>query len=174
MSHVPDTLALRRHRDLAGRRRDIWARRSLLTLVAAIPVLALFNVFGQRPHTAEATATAATLELYAPSHVRGGLLWEARFTVAARRELKDAILELDRGWAEGLTINTIEPSPLGEGSRNGLLVLDLGHVPAGQKHVLFLQFQVNPTTVGRQGQTVRLYDGKELITTLHRTLTVFP
>jgi hypothetical protein len=174
MSEIPETLVLKRHRDLAGRRHDVWMRRGLLTLVAAVPMLALFNVFGQRPHTASATAPAAKLELSAPSSLRGGLLWEARFTVAARQELKDAILELDRGWMEGLTINTIEPSPVGEGSRNGRLVLDLGHVPAGQEHVLFLQFQVNPTNVGRQGQAVRLYDGKELITTLHRTLTVFP
>ena len=174
MPHVPDTLVLRRHRDLQGRRRDAWIRRSLVALVGLVPLLALLNVFGQRPHTASATADAASLELYAPSNVRGGLLWEARFTIHARRALKDAILELDRGWMNGLTINTIEPSPLGEGSRDGRLVLELGHVPAGQQYALHLQFQVNPTTVGRLAQSVWLYDGKEPIATLERTLTVFP
>jgi hypothetical protein len=174
MANVPDTLAVGRHRDLEGRRRDIWIRRALLVAVAAVPVLALLNVFGQRPHTASATSNAASLELYAPTSLRGGLLWEARFTVEARRELRRATLVLDRNWMEGLTINTLEPAPVGEASRDGRLVLELGHVPAGQQHVLYMQFQVNPTTVGRRGQTVRLYDGSQLLTTLRRTVTVFP
>jgi hypothetical protein len=174
VTQIPDTLVLRRHRDLEGRRKEAWVRRGLLILVGVVPLLALINLFGQRPHTAAATTSAAKLELYAPGHLRGGLLWEARFTIDARRELKDAILELDRGWMEGMTINTIEPSPVGEASRDGKLVLDLGHVPDGQKYLLFMQFQVNPTNVGRRGQDVRLYDGSRLLATIHRTVTILP
>jgi hypothetical protein len=174
MAQVPDTLVLKRHRDLEGKKNGAWLRRGLLVAFTAVPVLALFNLFGQRPHIETVRASAAALELYAPSHIRGGLLWEARFTVSAHRELKKATLELDHGWMEGLTINTIEPSPINESSHDGKLVLELGHVPAGQKYVLFMQFQVNPTNVGRRGQAVRLYDGKQLITTLHRIVTVFP
>jgi hypothetical protein len=40
--------------------------------------------------------------------------------------------------------------------------------------VLYMQFQVNPTNVGRRGQAVRLYDRKQLLTTLHRRITIFP
>jgi hypothetical protein len=174
MAQAPDSLVLKRHRDLEGKKNEAWLRRAILVAVGAVPVLALFNLFGQRPHVETVRGAAAALELYAPAHVRGGLLWEARFTVSAHRELKKAVLELDRGWMEGLSINTIEPSPLGESSHNGKLVLELGHVSAGQKYVLYLQFQVNPTNVGRRGQAVRLYDGKQLIATLHRIVTVFP
>jgi hypothetical protein len=174
MATVPDTLTLKRHRDLEGRRRDAWVRRALLALVGLLPLLALTNLFGQRPHVATAAARAATLELYAPGHLRGGLLWEARFTVVAHRELRDAVLELDKGWLEGMQINTIEPSPVGEGSNNGKLVLDLGHVPRGRRYILFMQFQVNPTNVGRRPQSVRLYDGTRLLATIHRRITIFP
>jgi hypothetical protein len=73
-----------------------------------------------------------------------------------------------------MTMNTIEPSPIGEGSNDGKLVLDLGHVPSGRRHILFVQFQVNPTNVGRRPQDVRLYDGKTLLATIHRQVTVFP
>ena len=73
-----------------------------------------------------------------------------------------------------MTINTIEPSPVGEGSNDGRLVFDLGHVPAGQRHILFMQIQVNPTNVGRRPQNVRLYDGEQLLATIDRTVTVFP
>jgi hypothetical protein len=174
MATIPDTLVLTRHRDLEGRRKEAWVRRTLLVLVGLVPLLALTNLFGQRPHMATAASDKATLELYAPGHVRGGLLWEARFTVHAHQELKDAVLELDKGWMEGMQINTIEPSPIGEGSNDGRLILDLGHVPRGQKHILFMQFQVDPTNVGRRPQNVRLYDGKALLATIHRRITIFP
>ena len=174
MAAIPDTIVLRRHRDLEGRRKGVWVRRALLALVAVAPLLALTNLFGQRPHNAKAASEQASLELYAPGHVRSGLFWEARFTVIAHRELKDAVLELDKGWMEGMQINTIEPSPVGEGSNDGHLVLDLGHVPRGQKYILFMQFQVNPTNVGRRPQNVRLYDGTTLLATIHRRITIFP
>jgi hypothetical protein len=174
MADVPDSITLARHRDLKGRRQERWVRIVLLTLVSLVPLAALLNVFGQRPHIETVASSPAKLELYAPSHLRGGLLWEARFTVAARSELKRATLVLARGWMEGMTINTIEPSPVGEGSRDGKLVLELGHVPAGQRYSLYMQFQVNPTNVGRRSQNVRLYDGDRLLATLHRVVTVFP
>jgi hypothetical protein len=37
-----------------------------------------------------------------------------------------------------------------------------------------MDFQVNPTTVGRQSQNVELLDGDTHIATIERTLTVFP
>jgi hypothetical protein len=171
---IPDTIVLKRHRDLEGLHSGIWVRRGFLTLLAALPVVALVNVFGQRPAPVTTVAPAASLQLYAPVHVRGGLLWEARFRIAARRELKKAMLVLDHGWMEGMSINTIEPSPIGEGSHDGKLVLELGHVPAGDTYALFMQFQVNPTNVGRRSQTVRLYDGDQLLLTMHRKVTIFP
>ncbi len=171
---IPDGLVLKRNRDLEGKKHEAWIRRSLLLLVGVVPLLALLNVFGQRPHVETARAAPASLELYSTPHLRGGLLFEARFTVYAHRELKKATLELDRGWMEGFTINTIEPSPVGEGSHDGKLVLELGHVPAGDKYSLYMQIQVNPTNVGRRSQDVRLYDGEQLIATIHRRVTIFP
>jgi hypothetical protein len=173
-TQVPEGLVLKRNRDLQGKEHEAWIRRSLLLLVGLVPLLALLNVFGQRPHVETARAAAASLELYSTAHLRGGLLFESRFTVYAHKELKQATLELDRGWMEGITINTIEPSPIGEGSHDGKLVFELGHIPAGQKYSLYIQSQVNPTNVGRRSQDVRLYDGPKLIATIHRRATIFP
>ena len=175
MADVPDMLVLKRDRDLEGRLNDIWVRRVLMALVAVVPLIALFNVFGQHPDTKTLTAPAASLKIYAPSKLRGGLLFEARFHVTARQELKDAYLVLGPGWAEGMSINTIEPSPVSETSNNGRLSFELGHLPSGASHSLFMQFQVNPTNVafGRR-QTVWLNDGKTRLITYERDLTVFP
>lgn len=174
MASAPETLTLRRHRDLVGRTWKMWARRGLVVLLVAPLALALANVFGQRPQTDVATAPAAKLKVYSPSSVRGGLYFETRFTITALRELKNATLVLDSGWLEGMTLNTVEPSPIGEASRDGKLVFELGHVPEGQDYIFFLQFQVNPTNVGHRSQDVALYDEDELITKVDRTITVFP
>jgi hypothetical protein len=174
VSDIPDELVLRRHRDLVGRRWHVFVRRGLLILLCAFLVLALANLFGQRPHTTTATAAEAKLSVYGPTHLRSGLYYEARFTIDAQSELKEATLVLDHGWMEGMTINTIEPSPVGEASRDGKLSLTLGHVPAGQSYVLFIQSQVNPTNVGHRSQDVALYDGDQRLTTIHRDVTVFP
>jgi hypothetical protein len=173
VADTPDYLTLRRNRDQAGAT-ELWIRRGLLMLVLLLCLAALLNVFGQRPDSSTAAVSAASLKLYAPAHIRSGLYFEARFTIDARQDLKDASLALDPGWAEGMTINTIEPSPVGEASRDGKLVLDLGHIPAGTTYLLFIQVQVNPTNVGRRSQDVVLYDGDTLITRIDRTITVFP
>jgi hypothetical protein len=98
----------------------------------------------------------------------------SRFTITAEREVEEATLVLDPGWLEGMTLNTLAPSPVGEASRDGRLVLELGRIPAGAKHVLYLHFQVNPTNVGRRSQDVDLMDGDRPLVHLDRTVTVYP
>jgi hypothetical protein len=171
---IPDTIVLRRDRDLEPRQNDIWVRRGLFALICVVPILALFNLFGQSPDSSAGTAAAAQLSVSAPSHVRGGLLYQAQFHITAKKKLDHAVLVLDQGWLTGLTINTMEPSPVSEASDNGKLALTLGSIPAGQSYVLYVAFQVNPTTVGSQGQNVTLYDGNRALITLHRSLTIFP
>jgi hypothetical protein len=73
-----------------------------------------------------------------------------------------------------MQINTIEPSPLGEASRNGDLLFTLGHIPAGQKFRLFMQFQVSATNVGRRHADVTLYDGAKQLIHISREVTVYP
>jgi hypothetical protein len=125
--------------------------------------------------TTTASAPAATLKLYAPEHLRSGLLWSARFHIFANEDVKDAVLVLDPGWAEGMSINTIEPGPIGEGSRNGRIVLDLGHIPKGQSYILFMQFQINPTNVAwHRPQNVELDDGAKQILFIHHQVTIYP
>jgi hypothetical protein len=174
VADVPDTIVLKRDRDLDGRLWHIWLRRGLLALLGVIPLLALFNVFGQQPTSAKAEAPVATLKVSSPTRLRGGLIYMARFDVHAKQDLKSATLVLDQGWAENITINTVEPSPVGEASKNGRLSFELGHVPAGQKYTLYMDFQVNPTNVGRQSQDVELDDGETQILTIERDVTVFP
>jgi len=73
-----------------------------------------------------------------------------------------------------MTVNTIEPSPAEKKSADGHPALELGPIAAGHSHVLYMQFQTNPTNVGRRSQAVHLLDGKTPLLTLERGITVFP
>jgi hypothetical protein len=174
MAEKPDGIVLNRHRDLEGRRNHPWIRRSLLALVGVVVVLGLVNVFGQRPATSRAATPAAVLSVYAPTRVRGGLLYTARFHVSARSDLKQATLVLDSGWFEGMQVNSIVPQPVQEGSRDGRVVYDLGHIAKGDSSILWIQFQVNPTNLGHRSQNVELDDGPQVISNVRRSVTVYP
>jgi len=174
MARPPDGLRLDNARDLKGRGAEFWVRRVLVALFAVIPVLALFNVFGQHASEASASSSAATLTVRSPTTARGGLLYEVRFTIVAHQDLKNATLALGGGWANGLTINTLEPSPTNETSSNGDLEFQLGPLAAGSTSVLHMDFQVNPTTVGSRKQQVALLDGDTLLVSMTRHLTVYP
>jgi hypothetical protein len=176
VTDIPDTLVLKRHRDLEGiGRMGIWTRRGILTAIVVVSLLGLANVFGQRPTTARVEVPAAIVSLYAPAAIRGGDFMEARVHVTAKRNLHNARLLLDPGWAEGLSMNTIQPSPPAESSANGRLAFELGRIPAGKSYILFLQFQVNPTNVAwHRPQNLELLDGTTQIAVIHHSLTVFP
>jgi hypothetical protein len=73
-----------------------------------------------------------------------------------------------------MSINTIEPSPISQTSRDGRLQLDLGHMAAGSVYRLYMQFQVLPTNVGSRSADVTLWDSTTRILSLDRTITVLP
>jgi hypothetical protein len=173
VADTPQFLTLSANRDRTERVELVF-RRAFFGLVLLLVVLGLLNVFGQRPSSTLAATPTADLHVFAPARLRGGLYYEGRITVDAKQDIAKATLVLDSGWTEQMQINTIEPSPIGESSRDGRLTLEFGHIPAGDKLVAWLQFQVNPTNVGRRSQDVELYDDTTLLATVDRTVTIFP
>lgn len=175
MAGRPIGIVVTRDRDLRDRRNEVWARRALLAaIVFGIPLVALLNAFGQRPQTTTAASAAASLEVYAPAHVRSGLIFQARYTIRARRTLEHAALRFAPGWFEGLSVNSIEPQPQRETSDDGRPLLSLGRIRAGEHFTLWTYYQANPTNVGRRSQDVELLDEGQPVVRVHRTLTVVP
>ncbi len=172
----PDLLDLRRHRDWEGRNYERYLPNTLFALICLLPLAALLGLFGQTPvvKTAVNPHGAATLQLTAPTRIRGGLLYQARFDIRTKKQIKDAVLVLDSGWLESLTLNTAEPGPASESSRNGSLALDLGAIPANRLWRQYLEFQANPVNFGKQSQGVTLYDGNVALLHLDRSVMVWP
>ena len=137
-------------------------------------MLALLNVFGQRPMRTSAHAAAADLEVTAPARLRSGLIFQVRVKVIAHRDMAKPQLVFDRGWWESMSENSLEPNPSNESTRNGRVVLSYDKLSAGQTLIAWLYFQVNPTNVGKRREDVELDDGATAITHVHRSLTIFP
>jgi hypothetical protein len=160
--------------DAAGVRRAPWVRRWVLCLFAAFALLALLNVFGQRPKDSSAATPAAVLRLNAPEAVRGGLFFQARVDVRAVQALEHPRLVLDRGWLEGMQVNSTEPDPMSEATRDGRVVLSYDALDAGDTLTVWMQFEVNPTNRGRHAYGVELDDAEQRVARIDRRITIFP
>jgi hypothetical protein len=142
--------------------------------LAAIPVAALVDVFGQRTVGSTDSTGAARLQLFAPTSARGGLMYTAHFLIHAHTEMKNATLILDPGWADQYTVNGTSPQPSSETSKNGKIVFSLGDIPQGHNFTEFVSLQVNPINVGERTQTVWLYDGNRQEAVIHHSIMIWP
>lgn len=169
-------MSLQRSRDLElrGRRPHALYRRIGLAVLAAIVLAALLGAFGQQSTTTVAQGRAAVLRVEAPPRLRGGLFFQARFEVQARRRLAHPKLVLSPGWLEAMTLNTTAPTPLSESAGPDGLAMQFEALPAGHTMVVWMDWQVNPTDVGRRDEDTRLSDGTTPIVSVNRTVTVFP
>lgn len=171
---LPAGLSVERNVELDGSGRGVVVRRLLVAALAVVPLAGVLGLFGQRPTTSTAESEAATLSVSSPTRLRGGLLFTTRFHIHTRRSLTNAVLVLDPGWFEGMQVNNMTPTPRSELSTGGAIRLVLGRIPPSDDALLFIQFQVNPTYVGRRSQDVRLVDGPRQLVEIRRTVTVFP
>ncbi len=167
-------LDLERMRDLRGRQSHPWVRRGALALLSVPVVLALAGMIGQPTRNLEASEAGARLQVAVPDALRGGLLWRARISVRANRTIEHPRIVLGAGFMEGMQVNTIEPSPAGEASRGPNVVLSYDKLDVGDELVVYLQLQVNPTTVGNQDTSVELDDETQLLARVAHTTRVLP
>jgi hypothetical protein len=160
--------------DRAGQNRGLWARRAVIALFCAIAVLSLADRFGQRATESQAASPGARMTLTAPETVRGGLFFQSRVEIHAQREIAAPHIVLDRGWVEGMQVNSIEPAPASELSRDGRLVLTYDKLAPGDLLRIWFQFEVNPTNTGRRSYGIELDDEAARVVRLSPTITVLP
>ena len=172
-SRTPDHISLEEHRDHDHPAERI-ARWVFVAALVALAAAALADVFGQRPVSDLAVTPTATLRVQAPEALRGGLMFQARFEVVARRSIRRPLLVLGSGWFESMSFNQILPEPVRTTSEGAGIVLEYPPLAPGRELTVYIPFQVNPTTVGRRAQDVLLRDGPRRIASVERSLTIFP
>ena len=157
-----------------GVQRALWVRRAVLVVLGIVAALALLDRFGQRPAQRTVRVPAATMTLTAPEHVRGGIFFESRLDIRATQAIDHPRIVLDRGWVEGMQVNSIEPGPVGEAARNGRVVLSYDAMKPGDLLSVWLQFEVNPTNVGHRSYAVELDDAERPVARLAPTIRSWP
>jgi hypothetical protein len=161
-------------REPSGITVGLRVRRAILTVLGVLVLVALLNQYGQRPSTSVARVPAATMRLDAPARVRGGLFFQSRLEIRAAQAINHPRVVLANGWVEGMQVNSIEPAPVGEASRNGRVVLSYDALKRGDVLRVWLQFEVNPTNVGRRPYAIELDDAERPVARLAPTITVLP
>jgi hypothetical protein len=155
-------------------RGGLWFRRAALALFGVFVLLALLNTFGQQPSDSQAAGPAAVLKLNAPEDVRGGLFFQSRVQIDVRRDIQFPRLVLDEGWFEGMQINSIEPQPSSESSRDGRVVLTYDKLSPGDLVKIWFQFEADPTYPGSRSYRVELDDQDRAIATIDRNIRIWP
>ena len=174
VTELDQRVDLERMRDLRGRSAHPWIRRSLLASMVVAVAFAATGAIGQPTKTVVADGGGARLEVKLPGVLRGGLMWRARIAVTTDLDIEHPRLILGPGFVEGMQLNTLEPAPDSEASRGPRVVLSYPELKAGDELVVYLQLQVNPTTVGRQDTSVALDDETEQVARVAHTTTVLP
>jgi hypothetical protein len=160
--------------DRPGAARGLAARRVIVSLCALVAVLALANFAGQRATSSAAAGPAVRMRLTAPQTVRGGLFFQSRVEVRALRDVKQPRFVFDRGWVEGMQVNSIEPGAVSETSRDGRLVLAYAELKPGDLLRIWFQFEVDPTNLGHRSYALELDDATRPLARISRSLTVLP
>ncbi len=161
--HVAEKHGIRRHESVIA--------LGLLTLVV---VASLAGFFGRPDSARTATGDGAQLEVFGPSLIRNGEFFEMRFRVRAEETLTEAVIAVDEGVWEDLTVNTIIPAPVDETHEDGQFRFTLGEVPAGSEFLLKVDLQINPDFLGENVGQITLFDGDEVVTSLEYELGVLP
>jgi hypothetical protein len=152
----------------------VWVRRAFITLFTLLAALAVIGVFGQRTSSSSAESTGAVLQLSAPQRVRGGLFFQSRVTVTAMSQIRHPRLVLDEGWVEGMQVNSIEPAPMSESSRDGRPVLSYDTMAPGDVLKVWLQFEVDPNYTGRRRYGIEIDDQTQRLARINHNLRVWP
>jgi hypothetical protein len=172
---IPRGLSKRTHQDLEGRGAEVWIRRILLAALAAFILLGLLSIFGQHSTVVRAGGPGGTLTIESPDALRGGLVYQTKVTVTpGPNGVKEPKLVLSSGYLDGLTMNTMEPSPTEEKSVDGALVLSFGALEPDDTLTVWIDYQVNPTTVGARTQEMTLRDGERTVARASRRMEVYP
>jgi len=153
-----------------GQRVAVLARRAVMTIFAAISLLALSGAIGQTSSTSQAPG----LTVEAPETVRGGLFWQARIDIRPTKTIQSPRLVFADGWLDGMQVNSIEPAAQSESSRDGRLVLSYDKLEPGDRLQIWMQFEVDPTNAGKRSLALELDDAQTPLARIDRDIRVLP
>jgi hypothetical protein len=163
----------KRHIDLQRRG---YARRYLqLVLIGAPLILALFGVLGTGDaDVTEATTSAVHMRVETPTVLRSGNWFETDITVAARSDVADLRIAVDRALWRQLSVDTMVPDAQKTEAIDGRFVFSFGPVKAGERFQLKIDGQIQPHWLRRLNGRIAVTDGDQPLASVPMSILVLP
>jgi len=168
----PDGIEPKHIHDARGSRLRRWPVG--LVGLGVLLALSFFGVFGAG---ARMVATGEQVELIvdSPSHIRNGMFFETVITIETERDLRDAVILVDKDLWREVTVNTILPEPTEYGFREDAFEFRYGPLTAEERLVIKVALQVNSGHGPSANQgSVALADGDAILATLNYAMEVLP
>lgn len=154
--------------------RHHWMTAFTLSLLGGLLALGLSGALGGLERTSRVRTDAASLELRGAETIRNGEYLELTILMTPRRDVTNAVMEIDAGFWRNVTVNTMIPAPEKEELKDGVMRFEFGPLSAGESATIKIDGQVNPHRFGpSQGDFVFLDEDRELAR-LARELRVIP
>ena len=168
----PDGIQPKHIHDARGSRLRRWPVG--LVGLGILLALSFFGVFGAGARIV-ATGDKVKLILDSPSHIRNGMFFETVITIETERDLRDAVILVDKELWREVTVNTILPEPTEHGFRDGAFEFRYGPLSADERLVVKVALQINSghRPSANEG-SVALADGDAILTTLNYAMEVLP
>ena len=177
------------HREAAARmglpdgisRHHIDGRQGMLrgilpvVLLGGLLLAALLGAFGgTRNPTLGASGDGASLTIDAPRTLRSGMFFEIDIVVDARRAIAKPVVAISRSYLHDLTINTHLPEPEEMGFEDGRFTMTFPAMEPGDRLMVKIDGQVNPTLIGVNRGTIAIRDDRLELASRAVSLRVLP
>ena len=141
----------------------------------AFVLMGALNVFGQQPSTSVVAGRVATMRVSTPARLRLGLVFQTRVDISAAARIASPTVVLSPAWFDGMTLNSVYPTPTAQTGRSGGVSFSFPPLAAGRELTVWFEWSVNPTNVAwRRPELIQLSDGARRLLDIHRSVTVFP
>lgn len=144
-------------------------------VLGALLLAALLGLFGGgHDPTVTALANGVRLSFTAPQTLRNGMFFEIDAAISTDRAIAKPVLAISGSYLTDITVNTELPEPKDMGFEDGQLTLTFPPMKAGDRLLVKLDGQVNPSLVGGKSGVVAIRDDKAVLAQHPIGLWVFP
>lgn len=112
--------------------------------------------------------------LHGPTIIRNGMAFETRFTVQAKRPIRQLAISVPNALWRDMTINSMIPAASDENANDGSYHFIFSELPAGQMFQLKVDGQINPPLIGHVQGPITLWDGPTKLAVINYRTKVLP
>lgn len=145
-----------------------------VVLLGAILATAATGVLGGRTMTVARKNAAISAAVEVPTILRNGEFFEMRIKIDARRRIEKLGIGVGSQVWRDVTLNTMVPASTQETYQNGSYLFTFGPIESGNRFVVKMDGQINPSRRGTTEGAVDILDGNTVLLSVPLRIKVLP